>query len=90
MRLSDWHSDKNVTLFGTNPNWLDVNNYGYSHDGNAYILASMGALAEFPEKAKSVFVTQKLNHEGIYAVKFYIRGKPWIVTVDDEIVLTAT
>lgn len=50
----------------------------------------MASLAEFPEKAKSVFLTQQLNHEGIYAVKFYIRGKPWIVTVDDEVLLTAT
>jgi hypothetical protein len=23
------------------------------------------------------------NEKGIYAVRFYIRGKPWIVTVDD-------
>lgn len=90
VRLGDWHAEKNVTLFGTDPNWLDVNNYGYAQDRNAYILASMASLAEFPEKAKSIFMTQDLNKEGIYAVKLYIRGKPWLVTVDDEIVLTAT
>ena len=90
MRLGEWHSDKNVTLFGTDPNWLDINNYGYAQDRNAYILASMSSLAEFPERAKNVFLTQEINSEGIYAVKFYIRGKPWLVTVDDEVVLTAT
>ena len=48
-----------------------------------YIEASMGAIAEFPDLVKNVFVTQEENDVGIYAFRFYIRGKPWIVTVDD-------
>ena len=71
-----------ATLFGSDnvPKWSDVNQ-GYS--GTCYILASMAALTEFPDLAKSVFLTQTINNSGIYAIRFFIRGKPWIVTVDD-------
>lgn len=47
----------------------------------------MAALTEFPDLAKSVFLTNTLNNEGIYAIKFYIRGKPWIVSVDDTVMM---
>lgn len=89
VRLGDWHSDKNITMFGDRTNWLDINNYGYAVDSNSYILASMTSIAEFPTLVESVFLTKKLNKEGIYAVRFFIRGKPWIVTVDDEVLLTS-
>jgi hypothetical protein len=52
---------------------------------NSYILAAMGAIAEFPDIVKDVFLTKEVNDEGIYAVKLFIRGKPWILTVDDTI-----
>jgi len=52
--------------------------------GTCYIEASLGALAEFPTLVKNVFVTQEKNEAGIYAFRFYIRGKPWVVTVDDN------
>jgi len=42
-------------------------------------------LAEFPNLVKSTFITQDTNNAGVYAVKFYVRGKPWVVTVDDYI-----
>lgn len=32
-----------------------------------------------------MFLTSEINEEGIYAMRFYIRGKPWVVTVDDEV-----
>lgn len=53
--------------------------------GNCYILAAMGAVAEYPDLIKSVFLTQEKNDAGIYALQFYIRGKPWIITIDDTI-----
>jgi len=51
--------------------------------GTCYIEASMGALAEFPDLVKSVFLTQEENKSGIYAIRFFVRGKPHVVTVDD-------
>ena len=47
-------------------------------------MASIASLAEFPSQIKDVFLTTKMNKAGIYAVKFYIRGKPWVVEVDDK------
>ena len=32
---------------------------------------------------KKVFVNPDRNEEGIYSIRLFIRGKPWIVTVDD-------
>ena len=51
--------------------------------GDCYIIAAMSSLAEFPELVKDVFLVDSLNPQGIYAFKFYIRGKPWVVTIDD-------
>ena len=43
----------------------------------------MSALGEFPTQVKDVFVTKEKNDVGIYGVKFYIRGKPWVISIDD-------
>lgn len=51
----------------------------------------MGSIAEFPDLVRSAFVDTSLqpqtnlNDEGILNVRFFIRGKPWIVTIDDTI-----
>jgi hypothetical protein len=66
------------------PSWDDVNQ-GYS--GTCYILAAMAGLAEWPDLVNNVFRTQEVNDEGIYAFQFYIRGKPWLVTIDDKVLV---
>ena len=48
----------------------------------------MGSLAEFPDLVRETFVNTEINNEGIYNVRFYIRGKPWIVSVDDFMFFT--
>ena len=48
----------------------------------------MGAVAEFPEVLENTFLTKEKNSAGIYAVRFFIRGKPWIITVDDYFLYT--
>jgi hypothetical protein len=63
------------------PTFTDVKQGGA---GTCYIMATMSALAEFPQMVKDLFVVPITNKVGIYAVKFYIRGKPWVVEVDDE------
>jgi len=45
----------------------------------------MGAIAEFPDLVSNIFVTKERNEEGIYALRLFIRGKPWLITVDDEV-----
>jgi hypothetical protein len=67
-------------LWNDNPSWHGV------LQGNNYspILAAAGSLSEFPEQVKKVFLNQP-NPTGIYALRFFIRGKPWIVTIDDDL-----
>ena len=68
-------------MFGsTNPEWHDIMQ---GMAGTCYIEASLASIAEFPGLVQNVFVTTEKNDAGIYAFRFYIRGKPWIVTVDD-------
>jgi hypothetical protein len=47
-------------------------------------MASLGSIGEFPDHVKSMFVTQTTNAANAMAIRFYIRGKPWIVTVDES------
>ena len=44
----------------------------------------MSAVAPFPDLINSVFLTKEKNDAGIHAVRFFIRGKPWVVDVDDR------
>ena len=44
----------------------------------------MNAVATHPLLILENFVTKTKNSAGIYTVKFYIRGKPWLITVDDD------
>ena len=47
--------------------------------GTCYIMAAMGAMAEFPELIKSMFVSgTEISQNGIYNIRFFIRGKPWV------------
>jgi hypothetical protein len=56
--------------------------------GTCYILAALGAMAEFPSLIESLFVDgTQINSNGIYNLRFYIRGKPWIVTIDDYLLV---
>ena len=43
----------------------------------------MASCAEFPSLIKNALLTQTKNSASIYAVNFYIRGKPWTIAVDD-------
>lgn len=43
----------------------------------------MAGAAEFPELIRDAFITETDNNAGIYGVTFFIRGKPWVVDVDD-------
>ena len=82
MRLPEFNA--NYPLFDADgPHFNDIEQGGA---GTCYVLASLGAIAEFPELVTDMFVSgQTISDEGIYNIKFYVRGKPWIVTVDDYI-----
>lgn len=53
--------------------------------GICYFLAVLSALAEFPERVKKIFYNSESNKYGVYSVKFYIRGVPTEIVIDDFI-----
>ena len=53
-------------------------------EGSNYLFSAMSAVAERPDLIKAAFITQEKNAAGIIEVRFYIRGKPWVVTMDDR------
>ena len=44
----------------------------------------MSGVAEFSSLITPIFLTSTKNAAGIHAVRFFIRGKPWVVAIDDE------
>lgn len=46
----------------------------------------MSAAANEPELIKDVLLTQEKNDAGIHGLRFFIRGKPWHVTIDDRFI----
>ena len=51
--------------------------------GDCYFLASLSALAEFPDRIKRIFLTKDVNEAGCYAVQMYINGEKRTIVVDD-------
>ena len=52
--------------------------------GTCYIIQAMSGVAEFSSLITPIFLTSTKNAAGIHAVRFFIRGKPWVVAIDDE------
>mmetsp|Transcript_24307 Transcript_24307/g.37569 ORF Transcript_24307/g.37569 Transcript_24307/m.37569 type:complete len:104 (-) Transcript_24307:936-1247(-) len=55
-----------------------------SDDGVQPSLAAMGAIAKNQDLVKDKFITQTRDaSSGIYGMKLYIQGKPWVLTIDN-------
>ena len=74
----------NIKLFDADGS-IDWSEAVQGGTNTCYIKAAMGSIAEFPDLVRSTFVNTGFNDEGIFNVRFYIRGKPWVVTIDDTI-----
>jgi hypothetical protein len=48
-------------------------------------MASASAVAEWPNLVKNIFLTQNKNTAGIFGLSLYIRGKPYHISIDDNI-----
>ena len=48
-------------------------------------MASAAAIGEWPSLVKTVFLTQNKNSAGIFAVRVFIRGKPYVISLDDNL-----
>jgi hypothetical protein len=47
-------------------------------------MAALSSIVLDPLKIRSILQSEE-NSNGIYAVKLFIRGKPWLITIDDKI-----
>ena len=54
--------------------------------GTCYIISALGSLGRYPDLVRNTFVTPTKNSAGIIGVKFWIRGKPWVVDVDESMI----
>ena len=50
--------------------------------GTCYLMSSMASMGEYPDLVRNLFLTQEKNSANAVAVRFYIRGKPWVVSID--------
>jgi hypothetical protein len=46
-------------------------------------MSTLASVAEWPKLIRNLFLTKNKNSVGIFGLKFYIRGKPYVISVDD-------
>ena len=72
----------NIPIFKDNTATVDQVVQGEA--GTCYLMSSLASVAEAPQVIKDVFLTDTKNSAGIIGVQFYIRGKPWAVSLDSS------
>jgi hypothetical protein len=85
-----WLRAKNIPelIDPTGKSWLyegaiEPNDIQQGQLEDCYFLASLSALAEWPERVQRLFLTQEANQIGIYAVTLYCNGQKMEVVIDD-------
>ena len=76
----------NATLFKDNTATYKEPRQGGA--GTCYLISAISTAAEWPKLITDMFVTgtdMSGPNAGIIGVKFFIRGKPWVVTIDDKL-----
>ena len=76
---------QNANIFGSSgePLYTDVKSTRHS-----YMMATLAALViSYPQFIKDVFINTQVS-QGIFGLKFQIKNKPWIITIDDEFAFT--
>mmetsp|Transcript_34889 Transcript_34889/g.31411 ORF Transcript_34889/g.31411 Transcript_34889/m.31411 type:complete len:238 (-) Transcript_34889:869-1582(-) len=72
---------KEIKLF----DGIDPNDISQGCLGVCYFLATLSATAEFPARLIRCFITRVANPYGIYSVRFFVKGIPTEVIVDDYV-----
>ena len=55
------------------------------------LMAALGSLVLKPDLVQNIFQSGSfVSNKGVYVLKFYIRGKPWLVSVDDTLLVDTT
>jgi len=56
--------------------------------GTCYIMSAISTVAEYPSILQETMLTEEKNAAGVYGFQFYIRGKPWVLTIDDTMLFS--
>ena len=50
---------------------------------DAYYISVLASIAEHPNRIRNMFMTNKINREGIFGVRIYKNGEETLVTIDN-------
>jgi len=53
--------------------------------GSCFWMAAASAVAEWPNLVKNIFLNHNKNTAGIFGISLFIRGKPYHLALDDNI-----
>jgi hypothetical protein len=53
-------------------------------------MASAASVGEWPSLVRSIFLTQNKNTAGIFAVRVFLRGKPYVISLDDNLMFSTS
>jgi len=82
-RLSD-SGLSGISMFG-NEDVIAPHDIDQGSLGDCYYLSAAGAMAEYEDRFKSLFVVDELNSKGIYAFNVFVKGVPTELAIDDWI-----
>lgn len=87
--FDDWSFKRIGDAFPTSSLWgnkgIDLSDVRQGGLGNCYFLAAIGAIAEFSETFKTMWITKEKNDAHAYGMNLYVRGKKIPIYVDDYI-----
>lgn len=69
---------------------IDINDTLQGFLGDCWVLASIAAVAEKPERVSKLFDTKTYNSAGIYSLRFYELGVPISIVIDDYLPISGT
>lgn len=73
-----------MSLWGTDGINVKISEQG--NDGDCWFLSQASSLAAYPERIKAMFPGQdKYSEDGVFQVRFFVRGEPVTVIIDDLI-----
>jgi len=47
-------------------------------------MSAIASAGEWPDMIKGMFINTQ-SDVGLYGIRFFVRGKPWLITVDDKL-----
>ena len=73
-----------MSLWGADGISVKISEQG--NDGDCWFLSQASSLAGYPDRIKALFPGQdKYSEDGVFRVRFFVRGEPVHVIIDDLI-----